>query len=585
MKKNFFLLISVFFLLMLPSIVTADYGSYYDVINDIKTLLSENPDAAWEVSRDAAKSAASELAGFSCRDSGEDAVICTKSHWSGDFQITLYFSEEKLAAVECDFTAHSIQDLNYQPDAARVQNGDDLINRLKIMGLLPETTAQQENVNLFPDQTITPYKSIFGISADSLLQVGYKAKTSSNPKFTMSFIVSSMDFAPEAVVIEMPAEEETENNTVELTSADFNTASSILKEKNIALDPPKNTAAADENAFLGTWIQCYMQVPGDTSGKIYGMFILDGNFVVVDSSIMSSMMVSSVALQEKNIMYLYISPGNMKYSIPTINYLLDDPTEFIDGKLIWNDTPFNMNDNGMISYQIEDQIQYFCKISDEVLDEENSSSAADSANNNDLSLKVQKNSIQAGDLLKVEVSAPGADRIKIYGGHEYIPDPSGVPFKEGEGETLSYVIGLDTPGTWYMFAVASYGGVWSNQKSNVETITVTERSSKDIIGHWVLSSISEDIYSEKPKSSSKDFRNTSLGLDSIELIFNEDSTFERISILDGKSTVEKGTWSLDNTILQVEISGETDSYDVRSERLYSSMEVGEIVNRLSYTKK
>ena len=218
------------------------------------------------------------------------------------------------------------------------------------------------------------------------------------------------------------------------------------------------------------------------------------------------------------------------------------------------------------------------------MDEENSSSAADSANNNDLSLKVQKNSIQAGDLLKVEVSAPGADRIKIYGGHEYIPDPSGVPFKEGEGETLSYVIGLDTPGTWYMFAVASYGGVWSNQKSNVETITVTERSSKDIIGHWVLSSISEDIYSEKPKSSSKDFRNTSLGLDSIELIFNEDSTFERISILDGKSTVEKGTWSLDNTILQVEISGETDSYDVRSERLYSSMEVGEIVNRLSYTK-
>ena len=56
MKKVFLFALAV--LLLLPLTAFADYATYFDVIGDVKQLLGDDPDAAWEMSRDSAAGAA-----------------------------------------------------------------------------------------------------------------------------------------------------------------------------------------------------------------------------------------------------------------------------------------------------------------------------------------------------------------------------------------------------------------------------------------------------------------------------------------------------------------------------------------------
>ena len=196
MKRIILCIISAV-ILLLPLSAQAEYGTYYDVFNDIKLLLGDDPDTAWSIDPGSAKSTAASLEGFSCSDAG-DAVICEKSHWTGEYKLTLYFSENSLAAIECLLTGPTIQDLNYGPDTAYVQPAEDLIKRMTSFGLIPADAQQQTDADLFPDPEISPYHGVYPIAGDTLLQAGFRSKTDTDPKFRLAFIFASGNFAEQA---------------------------------------------------------------------------------------------------------------------------------------------------------------------------------------------------------------------------------------------------------------------------------------------------------------------------------------------------------------------------------------------------
>lgn len=190
--KKVCLLILILFVFLISTAASAEYGSYYDVIYDIKLLLSSDPDTAWRLDYESAKSKAGELSGFICRDE-VGSVVCEKTHWSGEYKITLFFVEDQLSMLGCEFTAPSLQDLNYGPNMTYMYNVEDLINRLKTVQLLPVESTQQEGESLFPDPHISAYGPVFYISNNSLLQTGYKPKSDANKKFCLSFITACSD--------------------------------------------------------------------------------------------------------------------------------------------------------------------------------------------------------------------------------------------------------------------------------------------------------------------------------------------------------------------------------------------------------
>ena len=202
MKKFIpFVVLAVFLAFSLS--VSAEYLTFYDVIGDVMQLLGSDPDAAWNMSRSDAEAAANALNGFSC-ESRDDALVCTKSHWTGEFEITLYFAGDKLAGTTCVMTGPTIQDLNWQPGASYIFNVEDLTGRLKSFGMLTDSTPQQTGAVLFPDPAVSTYSPVYAIGSKSLLQPGYLAKSASNSKFRLAFIAASDEFTD--AEISLPAE-------------------------------------------------------------------------------------------------------------------------------------------------------------------------------------------------------------------------------------------------------------------------------------------------------------------------------------------------------------------------------------------
>ena len=193
MMKKIVLLILAAVLLLLPAAASADYVTYFDVMNDVKQLLGDDPDAVWTTTRGSAKSAAAGLEGFMCRDEG-DSVICEKKHWTGEFRLTLLFVRDKLSAIESSFTGPAIQDLNYGPDLPSIGVVTDLTNRLRTAGLIPAEAVQTAGISLFPGEGTSAYGPAYQIDENTLLQTGYNSKSPDNPKFGMAFIVQNAGY-------------------------------------------------------------------------------------------------------------------------------------------------------------------------------------------------------------------------------------------------------------------------------------------------------------------------------------------------------------------------------------------------------
>lgn len=209
MKRLIFILIVALPLLFsLPA--GADYATYFDVINDVKTILGTNPDEIWNMTPDDARTSAENMAGFTCNQD-RDNLLCRKSHWTGEFEVTFAIVDGKLGAIQAIFTAPSIDYLNYGPNLSYIPVAEDLINRMKISGLI-SAAASEADGNLFEGSKTSAYGSVFTISDNTEVQAGYNSKESGFEKFSLAFLVraKSADFIIPEATTETPESTEIE---------------------------------------------------------------------------------------------------------------------------------------------------------------------------------------------------------------------------------------------------------------------------------------------------------------------------------------------------------------------------------------
>ncbi len=106
--------------------------------------------------------------------------------------------------------------------------------------------------------------------------------------------------------------------------------------------PHPNTIAANaENEFWGTWEACYIYLPGQ-----------------------AEVLISSKMLGPDAEAYYHISSGSVEYSTPSDNSSSSYSSGFADGKLNYGSYQLSLNDNGMISREVEGISLYFCRIGD-----------------------------------------------------------------------------------------------------------------------------------------------------------------------------------------------------------------------------
>ncbi len=466
---------AVFIVLMIPLSVSADYVTYFDVLNDVKLLLGDDPDGAWMMPADDAKAAASALEGFTCGNEG-DMAVCKKSHWSGEFQITLYFSESTLSALKCEFTGSSIQDLNYQAGTARVPCADDLINRLKTVGIIPADASQQTGVNLFEETDTSAYKDVFEIGKNSLLQAGYNSKSASRPKFELVFLVTSAGYTPEISLSSENAPADTAalsdgNNSDDETKTGIN---DFVKE------PAKEISAIGLDDFLGTWYPCFVHVPGldKTENKNYRFMIVDQQlFTITSSTLANNMVAAGLILDEDSLRQrYYIYPDQIVYSIANFQEPVMAAPVFENGKLKWLDNELYLNENGMISAKIGGSILYFCKANDESSMSDPSAYAGSSETGTDIQEKTELKPVTitispteafTGQSIDIYVKAPGAESVTLYRDNN----------KETSqyGEEIRMSSSFHSVCTMTYYAEASYNGGSEKQTSEKITVTVSER--------------------------------------------------------------------------------------------------------------
>lgn len=556
-----------FIVLMVPLAVSAEYVTFYDAINDIQTLLGENPDAVWEMPREALKDAAGALEGFSCQDAG-DSLTCKKSHWTGDFEITAFFSEDKAAALSCELTGPSIRDLNYQPGMTNIYCVTDLVNRMKSGGLISAGAAEQTGADLFTGTETSAYGPVYKIGGNTLLQAGYNSKSASHPDFSMTILAKA-----ESADYELPAAAETAAGTeAEEGAADFGKqimdAEAFYGMWDLDMGPEwidnGNVRIRSTNIYSllgidasrlifyenGTWVWADLYTDGTVKGST-GKWTIDngtvtasltdtdnwecsiyenesgsrslhkhpagnnfvyesfdyvgetadrhdsGNFLQTWSSTVYAPKIIGAQSAEDFMgqwtrAYIGKQRGGQAYGADklaslTSSYLDIDDSWFIctvvggedqittisgvsfeNGNLSLNGAKAVLCDNGWIAVTYESDennlVEYYVSVDPE---KRQAPIPYTDAAEGEILLTVNGNAIEAGAEVRIMVSAPGADGIRLY------TEGSDAVRKEAEGDSLDYSFSRKTaePGTTY-YAVASYGGVWSDKRSNTETVAI-----------------------------------------------------------------------------------------------------------------
>ena len=111
-----------------------------------------------------------------------------------------------------------------------------------------------------------------------------------------------------------------------------------------------------------------------------------------------------------------------------------------------------------------------------------------------ISLNVSSNSVGVGETVHVKVSAPGADAIRVYRNDKLR--------KQGDGDSLEFDISyknMPSGSQETIYATASYNEVWSDEKSNTETVTVGETDSEitqssDTESENIIAVVVEDLF-------------------------------------------------------------------------------------------
>ena len=111
-----------------------------------------------------------------------------------------------------------------------------------------------------------------------------------------------------------------------------------------------------------------------------------------------------------------------------------------------------------------------------------------------ISLNVSSNSVGVGETVHVKVSAPGADAIRVYRNDKLR--------KQGDGDSLEFDISyknMPSGSQETIYATASYNEVWSDEKSNTETVTIGETDSEitqssDTESENIIAVVVEDLF-------------------------------------------------------------------------------------------
>lgn len=337
MKKLLSLIVLVIVLFAYAGVSADEYVTYYDVIGDIKKLYGENPDNAWTLDRDAAKAVADSWEEYTCRDEKNDVYICEKNHWSGMYMIYLYFSEEgMLAAVNTVLTSPTIYNLNYQADDPIVYTVDELIDRFKLLGVIPADAVHYSGESLFPGESTSPYGDIYEIGNNTLLQSGFQPKMMLLPRFYLCFIIRDK-------------------------SSDYQFPSLLESDGEVLVPMPVVISAAREDDFFGTWIEKYARIENkpmlDDDNNEY-LVRIGGSDAI---GIMMSMIMGGKDQQE-----ISFTAGHAVLKNNEEGEDLSVETVFQDGKLyigLINNAgkivTFEMNDNGMISTVFIDGLTHY----------------------------------------------------------------------------------------------------------------------------------------------------------------------------------------------------------------------------------
>ncbi len=313
---------------------SAEYMTFYDVFGDLKLIFGDQLNEAWGKSFDEIKSASeASLRGFSCHAENEKTLICEKNHWTGEYQVTMHFNEGKLAASTCLLTGFTIQNLNYKPTSKNVYYVNDLILRMKKSGFIPENAPEQQVDNLFLSAEITPYTPAYILGENTRFQAGFKAKSEINPKFYLAFIIR--DISTDLGFSYKPGYTQEQSDYVSNLQNDKSLPTMELK--------PEEIPAESEADFYGEWKLLYIYSTMFIVNEDPVIFRYD--ILVENPEIEDWFIINEASTIMKN--------GNKETSVKS---------EFVDGKLLLDEKYYlEMNDNGMLSYEADDIIQYYVK--------------------------------------------------------------------------------------------------------------------------------------------------------------------------------------------------------------------------------
>ena len=313
---------------------SGEYLTFYDVFDDLKLILDENIDETWNKSNDEIMSASeSSLEGFSCRAVNEEKIICEKKHWTGEYEVVMHFTDGKFAAISCLLTGMTIQNLNYKTTSKNVYYVNDLILRMKDSGMIPEDAPEEQVENLFLSAEITPYTPAYVLGEKTRMQAGFKAKSETNPKFYLAFIIR--DISVELGFSYNIGYTQEQSDYILNLQNDDSLPTVELK--------PEAVQAENESDFYGEWKLLYIYSPMFRVSEDSVIFRYD---IMVENPEVEDWLVID---EDRTIM----RSGSKETSCKS---------EFVEGKLLLDKKYYlEMNDNGMLSYSVDDLVQYYVK--------------------------------------------------------------------------------------------------------------------------------------------------------------------------------------------------------------------------------
>ena len=190
--KRLMLFFVVLSILMVQTMAFAEYGSYFDVMGDVQKILGSTVDDAWNQNYGEMLLKALSLEGY-YYETDDGNIYCTKDHYTGNYNLEIYFKNNKPVGVNVRLTSGNISYLNYTETSESVPVADQFFDRMSQYGLLNDMRENSETYdNIFVDSIVVPNSPVVAVGENSFLQVGFIPQNGNN-SFGLDFIVLSRE--------------------------------------------------------------------------------------------------------------------------------------------------------------------------------------------------------------------------------------------------------------------------------------------------------------------------------------------------------------------------------------------------------